>query len=104
MIVIEDDCGGVVLESRLHDLAGMNRRAADRSAEEILDRKQAVPAVEMQDAKDFVLTGAQMNLKELSSKRWRGQHWRAGPVALREESLSAIEDVGRLSLAEAGLV
>jgi hypothetical protein len=98
------DGGSIVGKCALDDFPRMDGGAVDRAAEEILNSDQAVPAVEMEHTKDFMLASAQVNPEELASQRRRGQHWGADPVALCKERLSAIENVGCLGLAKTGLV
>jgi hypothetical protein len=74
MIVVEDHGRGIVRESRLHDLARMNRGAVDRAAEEILNGDQAMAAVQVQCAENFVVAGTEMDLEEFPRERGRGQY------------------------------
>ena len=63
MVVIEHYGCRVVFEGCLDDLSRMDRGAADCAAEQILDRDQSMPAVEMQHTKDLMLAGAQASPK-----------------------------------------
>jgi len=102
--VIEHNRRRVVPESRLYDLSRMDGGTADRAPEKIFDGDQAVPAVEMQHAENFMLVSAEVYAEELASQCRGGQHGRSDPIALRKKRVRAIEDIGRLGLSKAGLI
>jgi hypothetical protein len=82
----------------------MGGGAADRAPEEIFNGDQTVTAVEMEHIEDFMLASAQVNPKEIPSQRRRGEHGGTDTVTLRQKRLGAIEHVGGLCLAIAGLI
>src|ERR1700733_272659 len=74
MIVVEHKGRGIVREGSFYDLARMHRSAVDRAAEEILNGNQAMAAVQMQRAKNFVLAGTEMDFEEFPRERRGGEH------------------------------
>lgn len=103
-VVVEDDGSGVSYECRFDHLSRVSRGAVDRAAEEILDGNQTVTAVEVQHTEDLVLAGAEVHAEKLAGERRGREHRLSGSITAGQKRLGAIEDIGLLRLAEAGLV
>ena len=63
-----------------------------------------MPSIEVQHAKDFMLTRAEMDAQEFLRQCRRCKNRRTGSIALRQEGVRAIEHVSGVRFPKTGLI
>jgi len=93
VIVSEDRCRRIVLQSRSDDFPGMDGASVDRAVEKFLSADHTLSLVEPHDVELLVLEACQSHPQVVATRAWVGER-HASLVASSEDVLGSLQHLG----------